>query len=161
MSATRDTIYHHRPHASFTDKDNQDCRHSEQPELCMHSDDHLYSWLPDTIGLVFFHLGSPICMRIVSNFAISRRMVPLAWERKWMWHFDIVSVERSEMVVRRLALTNYSRRSTNWKRQRLPASRHHTFRLQQGCWGPFSSSNMQSVLVYRIDSPIWSSVHSF
>lgn len=72
MSATRNMIYHHRPHASFTDKDNQDWRHSKPPELCMHSDDHLYSWLPDTIGLVFFHLGSPICMRIVSNFAISR-----------------------------------------------------------------------------------------
>lgn len=153
LAAIRGPIHHKRSCASFNKLNDHECHHSKQPEVCMRSDGQLDSWLPGTIGLAFIHLGSPICMRIVSNFAITHRMVPSAWGRKWIWHLDIVSVERCEMAIQRLALTSQSRRSTNWKRQYLPpTNRHRTFCLQQGCWGSFSSVNMRSVLVYRTKS---------
>ena len=66
----------------------------------MHCDDQLDSWLPESVRLPYIHLGSPICMRIVSNFAIAQCMVPSAWEREWMWYLDLVSVERCGVMIR-------------------------------------------------------------
>ena len=120
LSATRGAIHDHESCAGFNEQNDHGCHDPKQPESRMHSDGQLYPWLPRTVGSAFIHLGSPICMRIVSNFAITHRMVPSAWEQRWVWHIDIVSVKRCEMLVRTLALTIPSRRSTNWTRQRLP-----------------------------------------
>ena len=113
LTVARVAIHRNESFANFNNQNDHYYRRSKQPEVCTHSDGQLDSWLLQTVRPPFIHLGSPNCMRIVSNFAITHRMVPSAWERKWIWHLDIVSMERCEIAIRRLALTSQSRRSTD------------------------------------------------
>jgi hypothetical protein len=81
---------------------NHTCSGCKQLESRMHYGSTQSSRLAKFLARAVIHVGSLICMRIVSNFAIAQDMVSSdrmtrIW--KWKWHVEVVSVEVPPLVL--------------------------------------------------------------